>query len=150
MLRIAHANMLADVYVQKYNDSFTGSSLVTLAEWPPYPAGYDADLVYSGAGREAADDPLGWRCRAQVLAGLLAAFDPHVLAITECQTIQRDEMIRCIGRAVPWVWTDLCPYDRDEEASPVGLQLAFDPNVLALMSQRFVLIGDTNTLRCSP
>ncbi len=50
MLRVAHSNMLADIYIQKYPGSFSSSKLIDIKDRPSYSNDYQPELVYRGNG----------------------------------------------------------------------------------------------------
>jgi endonuclease/exonuclease/phosphatase family metal-dependent hydrolase len=163
-VRIAHTNLLADCYVQKYPDAFKTSAHVglTSSQWPDYPGEYDSELRYCGVGQDSkevdgagvARDVLGWRTRMSVLADRLRDFQPDIIAVTEAQQNQLDALSASLASpqssssapARVITWGPIVPYGRNEEPVLTGLCVGYDAAKVVLVIQEPVMLGNTNIL----
>lgn len=154
-LRVMSACVLADCTIQRHPESFASSSLFALRResWPDYDAhGYDPDLCYGGPEHDIHTDPLGWRRRTRAVATVVADYKPQLLALTDCQANQCDELVALLNRqaggGATFALSKLCPFYGGDEAVNLCLAVVYDTSALELLSQAAVAMDDQNTLRC--
>lgn len=148
-LRVANANMLADMYVQESNEDnqyykTPQFSNKKLNSWP-HPDTYDPKFVYHS--RQQSDLDIVVRMK-RLAHALCSNGIPHIVCLVECQaTTERGQPGDQFGEllnhmeaksGVRMHHTNLRPYSEHQHV-PTGLMIVYDDRVVELLNEEIPL-----------